>query len=204
MSFDIDIEVARGERVISCAFRTGDGITCLVGPSGAGKTTILSAVAGLARPRRGHIVVRSRTLFAPGIDLPPEKRHCGYVFQDARLFPHMRVRENLDFARRPRFDRNEIAESLGIAHLLARWPRTLSGGETRRVAIARALLANSDFLLFDEPLVSLDPPRAEEIAALIRRVHEDYELPVLYVTHDRSEAKRLGARLIDFEGNEVA
>ncbi|MEE4349783.1 MAG: ATP-binding cassette domain-containing protein [Pacificimonas sp.] len=199
MFFDVDVTVARGERQVACAFRAENDLTVLTGPSGIGKSTLLQAMAGLLTPTRGHVVVNGRTLFGPGVDLPPEQRRCGYVFQDARLFPHMSVRDNLAFPRGTRFAVTELAERLGIADLLSRWPRSLSGGETRRVAIARALMADADFLLLDEPLVSLDAARARDIEALILKVRDEFVLPMLYVTHDLEEARRLGARVIRFE-----
>jgi molybdate transport system ATP-binding protein len=197
MSFDLDIGLRRGERHIAARFETPPGLTVLFGPSGAGKTTILSAVAGLVTPDRGHIRVGGRTLFGPDTNLPPEARRCGYVFQDMRLFPHMRVRANLDYGAAGGLDRGEIISLLGLQPLLERWPRSLSGGEARRVAIGRALLSGAEFLLMDEPLVSLDRRRAEEIMALIEQVRDELALPILYVTHDRAEAERLATQIVD-------
>lgn len=193
MSFDVDVVVRRGDSEIACRFASGAGITVLFGPSGAGKTSVLDMVAGLLRPTSGRIVVGGRTVFGDGIDLPPERRRAGYVFQDARLFPHLSVRANLTYGGG---QIDERLDFLGIGHLLDRWPRTLSGGEARRVAIGRALLRDPAFLLLDEPLSSLDRPRREEVMAALEHLRDHAALPILLVTHDRSEAERLGAETV--------
>jgi molybdate transport system ATP-binding protein len=202
MSFDLDVAVRRGEAEIACRVTAGDGLTVLFGPSGAGKTTVLDMVAGLVQPDRGHIRVGGVILYDAGsVDLPPEQRRAGYVFQDPRLFPHLRVAANLRYGRRDGAagalpGEAEVLDLLGIAHLLDRWPRSLSGGEARRVAIGRALLSDPAFLLLDEPLSSLDAPRREEIMGLIERLRDTIRLPILMVTHDRGEAERLGNRIV--------
>jgi molybdate transport system ATP-binding protein len=202
MSFDIDVAVRRGEAQIACRFAAGDGLTVLFGPSGAGKTSVLNMVAGLVKPDRGHIRVGERVLFDAErkIDVPVELRCTGYVFQDARLFPHLRVAANLRYGRRGEaslLTEAETMDLLGIRHLLDRWPRSLSGGEARRVAIGRALLSDPAFLLLDEPLSSLDAARREELMALIERLRDSIRLPILLVTHDRGEAERLGNRIVE-------
>ncbi|WP_294194611.1 ATP-binding cassette domain-containing protein [uncultured Sphingomonas sp.] len=198
MSFEIDVRARRGATPIGARFAAGAGLTVLVGPSGAGKTSLLDMIAGLLRPETGHVRVGGRTLFdaEQRIDLPPERRHAGYVFQDARLFPHRRVRANLLYGARDETRLAEVADTLDIAHLLRRWPRTLSGGEVRRVAIGRALLSEPAFLLLDEPLSSLDPARREEAMRAIERVRDARAVPILMVTHDLREAERLGDRVI--------
>lgn len=196
MSFDVDVAVRRGDAEVRVAFVAGDGATVLFGPSGAGKTSVLDMVAGLLRPDRGHVRVGGITLFGDGVDLPPERRRAGYVFQDARLFPHLKVRANLLYGA-PSCDRMKAtAGMLDIAHLLDRWPRTLSGGEARRVAIGRALLSDARFLLLDEPLASLDRARREEAMRAIERVRDEAGLPILLVTHDAEEAQRIGTRIV--------
>ena len=203
-AFDIDVERAFGDTRIALRITAGPGLTVLFGPSGAGKSSTLNMVAGLLRPDRGHVRLDGRTLFdrQSGVDLPPEHRSLGYIFQDGRLFPHLRVEANLLYGHcRHRAgshlaDVTEIVDLLGIGHLLHRWPRSLSGGEAQRVAIGRALLSGARALLMDEPLSSLDPPRREEIMRLIERVRDDIGLPILYVTHDQAEAERLGTRRI--------
>lgn len=197
MSFDVDVHLKRGEADIHARFAVPAGLTVLFGPSGVGKTSVLHAVAGLVKPEAGHVRVDGRTLFGRDTDLKPEERRAGYVFQDARLFPHMRVAENLDFGRGGRFARGDVAALLGLEPLMQRWPRSLSGGEARRVAIGRALLSGAEFLLMDEPLSSLDQARAEEIMALIERVRDELKLPILYVTHDRAEAERLATTVVE-------
>jgi molybdate transport system ATP-binding protein len=212
MCFDIDVVLRRGERDIACRFTAPAGITALVGPSGVGKSSVLEAVAGLLRPVRGRIAVGGVVLFdhAAGIDIPPERRAGGFVFQDMRLFPHLRVRENLLYGQRlaPLERRwlslDEACAFLAIAPLLARRPRTLSGGEAQRVAIGRALLSGPAFLLMDEPLSSLDAARAEEIMRVIERIRGELALPILLVSHDRTEVARMANHVVemaDFTGN---
>ena len=201
MSFDVDAALRLGDAEIACRIEPVEGLTVLFGPSGVGKTSVLNIVAGLLRPERGHVRVGGETLFdaAAGIDLPPERRRAGYVFQEARLFPHLRVRANLAYGagQREAADLDETVAFLDIAHLLDRWPRTLSGGEAKRVAIGRALLSDPAFLLLDEPLSSLDRPRREEIMRVIERLRDEVRLPILMVTHDHAEAERLGTRIVE-------
>ena len=206
MSFDIDIERRLGGRQIGVRFSAGAGLTALFGPSGAGKTSILNMVAGLLKPDRGHIRIGDRTLFGDGIDLPPETRRIGYVFQDGRLFPHRRVRANLLYGHSlaDPADRwmalDEAVDFLGIGHLLDRWPHSLSGGEAQRVAIGRALLRAPQCLLMDEPLSSLDAARREDIMTVIERIRDTLKLPILYVSHDHAEVDRLATQLIALDG----
>jgi molybdate transport system ATP-binding protein len=198
MSFDLDLTKRLGDTEIACRVEVGEGLTVLFGPSGAGKSSVLNMVAGLLKPDSGHVRVGGETLFDTGIDVPPETRNCGYVFQEARLFPHLRVHANLLYGRREgELDVDGTIAFLGLAHLLDRWPRTLSGGEAKRVAIGRALLSAPRFLLLDEPLSSLDRPRREEIMTVIERLRDEARLPILMVTHDRAEAERLGTRIVE-------
>ncbi len=206
MSFDVAIGLKRGKRLFDYAFSVEKGgLTALFGPSGAGKTTLLDMIAGLVKPSRGHIAVSGEVLFDADrrINLPPERRRCGYVFQDLRLFPHKTVRDNLLYgwhiaAPEHRWLEQDTAlEVLGIGHLLKRMPATLSGGEAQRVAIGRALLSGPRFLLMDEPLASVDAERREEILRVIERVRDELRLPILYVSHDRAEVDRLADRVIE-------
>ena len=211
MSFDVAIDMRRGDTAIAARFSTSARITALFGLSGAGKTSILDAVAGLLRPDRGRIVVDGVVLFdsANGTDLPPEQRACGYVFQDNRLFPHMTVRDNLLYGwrlaapARRWMQLDEALAFLGIGHLLDRVPRTLSGGEAQRVAIGRALLSGPRFLLMDEPLSSLDFARRAEVTAVIERIRDDLALPVLYVSHEWSEVERLADEVVSIGPGEA-
>ena len=158
-------------------------------------------VAGLLRPDAGHVRVVGETLFdaAAGIDIPAHRRRIGTVFQDGRLFPHYRVRANLLYGYRLAkpadrwIELDDVCALLGIGDLLARWPRSLSGGEQQRVAIGRALLSGTRAMLMDEPLASLDPARRKEIMRLIIRIRDELRLPILYVTHDAKEADHLAS-----------
>ncbi len=203
MAIDIDVARRLGDRTIAARFTVGPGLTALFGPSGAGKTSVLNMVAGLLRPDRGHIRIGDRILFDGTADLPPEARRVGYVFQDGRLFPHRRVRANLAYGHDLADPANrwmtldEAVQFLGIAHLLDRWPLSLSGGEAQRVAIGRALLAAPQILLMDEPLSSLDAARRGDIMAVIERIRDELKLPILYVSHDRAEVDRLATSVVE-------
>lgn len=187
------------------------GVTALFGPSGSGKSSVLAAVAGLLRPQRGLVALGGETLLdtARGLSLPPERRRCGVVFQDARLFPHMSVATNLRYGMRrapaedhgPGFE--EVVELLGLAPLLDRRPRGLSGGERQRVALGRALLARPRLLLMDEPLAALDAPRRAEVLPFLARMARAARLPVLYVTHALDEVDALAGTLVLLEGGRV-
>ncbi|MET4898150.1 ATP-binding cassette domain-containing protein [Sphingomonadaceae bacterium jetA1] len=199
MSFDVALRVQRGERRIAAAFVTGPGATVLFGPSGVGKTSILQMVAGLLRPDAGHVRVDGATLFdaQARVNLPPERRRIGYVFQEPRLFPHMRVAANLRYGMTGRTgDWDGVIAMLGIGHLLDRWPRSLSGGEARRVAIGRALLSDPRVLLLDEPLSSLDRARRGEILDALVAVRDSTGIPILMVTHDPDEAERIATAIV--------
>lgn len=200
MAFDIDVVRMIGNRTIALSCRTGTGVTVITGPSGVGKTSILNMVAGLLQPDRGYIRIGGRALFDSdrGIDLAIAERGIGYVFQDRRLFPHMRVRANLLYGcpKGARWKMDDIVDMLGIGHLLARWPSDLSGGEIQRVAIGRALLSAPRCLLFDEPLSSLDGARKVGVQDAIDRICKEMNTPILYVTHDLAEADRLSAHVI--------
>ena len=202
---DIDITIARGERASACRIGSDAKLTALVGPSGAGKSSVLNTIAGLLAPKSGRIAVAGEILFeaAAGVNLPPETRRAGYVFQDTRLFPHRRVAANLAYGTRFAAPENrwitqdEVAALLGIGDLLERWPATLSGGEARRVAIGRALLAAPRFLLFDEPFAALDQARADTLAELVERIRDTLDIPILLVSHSANEVERLAGQVVE-------
>ncbi len=205
MTIEAKIALRRGSFSLDMDFRIErSGVTALFGPSGAGKTSVVSAIAGLIRPDDGRIVVNGRTVFdrAAGIDIAISDRRVGYVFQDARLFPHMDVEGNLLFGWRRaqnRANAGEIAsivEMLGIGHLRNRSPRGLSGGEKQRVAIGRALLSSPEILLLDEPMASLDAGRREEILPYLERLRDARQIPVLYVSHALDEVARLADEVV--------
>jgi molybdate transport system ATP-binding protein len=184
------------------------GVTALFGPSGAGKTTIVNAIAGTFRPREGRIVIAGRTVLdtRKGVFVPPQQRRAGMVFQDARLFPHMSVRDNLLFGwrRAPvKADAGQIdrvIDLLGVAHLMGRRPRMLSGGEKSRVALGRALLSSPQILLLDEPLAALDSQRRGEILPYLERLRDETRLPMLYVSHSLDEVARLADDIVVVKG----
>ena len=180
---------------------SGFGVTALFGRSGAGKTSLVNMIAGLLTPDEGQIVIGGTCVFdsASGINLPPEQRSVGVVFQDGRLFPHLTVRGNLAYGRcrgkrsAPGFD--QVVQLLELGALLERRTMTLSGGEQQRVAIGRALLTAPEVLLLDEPLSGLDGERREEVLGFLERLKEDRDLTIVYVTHRMEEVVRLADRL---------
>ena len=203
----VDIAVERGAFRLDAAFELpASGVTAVLGPSGSGKTTLVGAIAGVVRPRAGVIAVAGETLFnsSAGIDVPVERRGCGVVFQDARLFPHLSVARNLAYGLARRRGRavtqemSRVVEMLGIGHLGARRPATLSGGERQRVAIGRALLSQPRLLLLDEPLSAIDPDRKSEILPL-ERLRDEAGLPILYVSHALDEVLRLSRQVVLIE-----
>jgi len=185
----------------------GQGITAIFGLSGAGKTSFINAIGGLTKLDSGRIVLNGRLLSDTqnNIFLPPEKRRIGYVFQDARLFPHYRVKGNLQYgmasSMRGQFD--SIVRLLGIGALLDRFPLTLSGGEKQRVAIGRALLTAPEILLMDEPLAALDIPRKRELMPYLEKLAKEVSIPILYVTHSLDEILRLAEKVLVLDNGKV-
>ncbi|ELY3982429.1 molybdenum ABC transporter ATP-binding protein ModC [Cronobacter muytjensii] len=185
----------------------GSGITAVFGVSGAGKTSLINAISGLTRPQHGRIALNDRVLSDTETEtfLPPEKRRIGYVFQDARLFPHYKVRGNLKYgmAKEMAGQFDKLVTLLGIEPLLDRFPGTLSGGEKQRVAIGRALLTAPELLLLDEPLASLDVPRKRELLPYLQRLAREINIPMLYVSHSLEEILHLADKVLVLEQGEV-
>jgi molybdate transport system ATP-binding protein len=207
----VDVEKNLGALQLRVRFEAAAGATALFGPSGAGKTSVVNMIAGLLKPDRGSIALDETMLFdaASGIDVPPHRRRIGYVFQEGRLFPHLSVRQNLDYgrrmSRRPR-DADEfgrIAALLDIGPLLDRRPRMLSGGECQRVAVGRALLTRPRLLLLDEPLASLDDARKREILPYLVRLRDDAGVPIVYVSHTPAEVRRIATTVVRLDAGRV-
>jgi len=200
----VDVEKQLGTFKVNVRFEAVGGATALFGPSGSGKTSLVNMIAGLLEPDRGIIALDDTVLFdaARNIDVPPHKRRIGYVFQEGRLFPHLSVRQNLDYGRRMNHqpqDHNEfdrIATLLDIGQLLDRRPRMLSGGERQRVAVGRALLMNPRLLLLDEPLASLDAGHKREILPYLVRLRDEAKVPIVYVSHTAAEVRRIATEVV--------
>ncbi len=188
---------------------TQSGVTALFGPSGSGKTSLVNAVAGLGRPDYAFIRIGDRVLSDTdmGVFVPPHQRRVGYVFQDARLFPHMSVAQNLDYGRPKMVSLPTslplLAETLGIGHLMERSPKDLSGGEAQRVAIGRALMSNPAILLMDEPLASLDQARRDEILPYLDQLTQMTDTQIFYVSHSMAEVARLADTLVLLKEGQV-
>jgi molybdate transport system ATP-binding protein len=207
----VDVEKRLGTFALAARFTATGGVTALFGPSGAGKTTLVNMIAGLIAPDGGTIAIDDTLLFdaGAGINVPPHRRHIGYVFQEGRLFPHLSVRQNLDYGRRvSRFLRDadgfaRIAEMLDIGAILDRRSRTLSGGERQRVAIGRALLIRPRLLLLDEPLASLDAARKQEILPYLVRLRDAAHVPMVYVSHTASELRQIATNVVRLDAGRV-
>jgi len=212
MSVEVELRHRFGAFALDVAFRTERaGVTALFGPSGAGKTSVINAIAGLFKPRHGRIAVEGRAVLdtPSGIFVPAVARRTGYVFQDARLFPHMSVADNLRFGWKRAEHRcaeaqiAHVIEMLGLRELLERRPLSLSGGEKGRVAIGRALLSSPDILLLDEPLAALDAARRAEIVPYLERLRDQARLPIFYVSHNVDEVARLADDIVMLRGGRV-
>jgi len=203
----LSITVRQGDFTLEIDERLDARITALFGPSGAGKTTILDCIAGLRKPSSGSIILAARPLFdaARGIDLAPYERHIGYVTQDVALFPHLTVRRNVLYGRRDgqKLALTAVTRMLEIEDLLDRRVPQLSGGERQRVALARALMSAPDLLLLDEPLAAIDVERRRRILPYVERVRDELSVPIVYVTHDADEVRRLADRVVVLEGGRV-
>jgi molybdate transport system ATP-binding protein len=194
---------------IEAKFQAGEGVTALFGPSGSGKTTVLHLIAGVLRPAEGTIRLGERTLVdtKTGIDLPPEQRLVGIVFQDHLLFPHLSVRKNLLFgmdrrnARRISFQK--VVEILEIRGLLNRLPSTLSGGQRQRVAVGRALLRGPELLLLDEPLAALDDELKQRVLAYLQRIFHEWRIPTLFVCHQKNDVKTIADHVVSLDSGRI-
>src|SRR5689334_12301072 len=200
----VNISKRLGEFAIDASFASEGRVTGLFGASGADKTSLINMIAGLLRPDRGTIVVDGETLDDTTIKLhiPVHRRRIGYVFQDARLFPHLNVRQNLDYGRRMNrlaedaAQESRVTELLDIGNLMDRRPGRLSGGERQRVALGRALLSQPRLLLLDEPLGSLDDERKAEILPYLVRLRDEANVPMVYVSHDAAEMRQLATEVV--------
>jgi molybdate transport system ATP-binding protein len=213
MTLVIDITHRLGSFLLDARFESGTGLTVLFGRSGSGKSTVINVIAGLLRPDRGRVSIDGVDLLDTErrLSVPPHRRRIGYVFQEGRLFPHLTVRQNLLYGRwfapltQRTDDLDRVVDLLGIAAVLERRPRRLSGGEKQRVAIGRALLANPRVLLMDEPLASLDEERKAEIFPYIERLRDLSGVPIVYVSHSLAEVARLASSVVLLaEGRVVA
>lgn len=210
---EVMVKRKQGDFFVDVSFSVPEkGITALFGPSGVGKTSVVNMISGLSRPDSGRIVLGGRVLFdaGEGVNVSPDGRRIGYIFQDGRLFPHLTVRANLVYGMKlvPEAERyvdlNQVVDLLGIRPLLERRPAKLSGGEKQRVAIGRAFLCSPTLLLMDEPLASLDGPRKQEVLPFIAKICRRYSTPVLYVSHSVSEITRLADQVVILDEGRVA
>jgi molybdate transport system ATP-binding protein len=199
------------EFILEAEFRAAPGFTILFGPSGAGKTTALDCIAGLAKPDSGRIAIDDRVLFdaAQGTNLPVAKRRVGYVFQNLALFPHLTVEKNVQYglANFPQAERrgraSAILQAFRISHLAQRYPREISGGESQRTALARTLVTDPAMLLLDEPLAALDAATKGKIIDDLRQWNQEHRIPILYVTHSREEVFALGELVIVLDAGHI-
>jgi molybdate transport system ATP-binding protein len=207
----VDITKQLGEFSLEAKFESEGRVTGLFGASGAGKSSLINMIAGLLRPDRGTIALDGETLddVAGGVHIPAYRRRIGYVFQDARLFPHLDVGQNLDYGRRMNRladdpeQRQRVTDLLDIGHLLERRPGKLSGGERQRVALGRALLSKPRLLLLDEPLGALDEGRRAEILPYLVRLRDESHIPMVYVSHDAAEMRQLATQIVLLKGGRV-
>ena len=203
----LDFELTQGAFSLAVAVTLDVRVAALFGPSGAGKTTILDAIAGLRTPRRGSIVIGDRVLFSSSdrVNLPAHQRHVGYVPQEVSLFPHMNVRRNLLYGRHPGSspELDRVVGMLEIEPLIDRRVTDLSGGERQRVALGRALMSGPSVLLLDEPLAAVDVPLRRRILPYLLRVRDELKIPIVYVSHDREEVDEFADIVVMLDHGQV-
>lgn len=210
MTLSVSLQQSMPNFSLDIAFEAPSGITVLFGESGSGKTTTINAIAGLQSNGQGRVTLFDRVLFDSDLQvhLKPDQRNIGYIFQESRLFPHLTVEQNLNYAKRfnhadKSVDFNQIIELLGIESLLKRNPQSLSGGEKQRVAIGRALLSAPDLILADEPLAALDGARKSELLPYFKKLNRELGIPMLYVTHSPEEVLELADHVIALEQGRI-
>ena len=210
MSINVNIDKIMGDFYLKTKFNADIGITAIFGPSGAGKSTLVNLIAGLMKPNNGYIKIFDELIFdsEQKINIQVNKRGIGFVFQDARLFPHMKVEANLKYSHR--FGRrgqlhsfSEIVEVLNLGGILNRLPGNLSGGEKQRVAMGRALLSNPKILILDEPLAGLDEGLKAEVIPYLEFLRDNFNLPILYISHSQSEVARLSDKIVVLEKGRI-
>ncbi|AOV08179.1 ATP-binding cassette domain-containing protein [Sporosarcina ureilytica] len=196
LSIDIQKQLSHFELTTSFTVAK-DEIVVLFGPSGSGKTTILNCIAGLSKPTAGQITLHNRVLFNnKRVNVPIQQRNIGYLFQSYALFPHLTAWENIAYGMKSQPFAEHLMKELGIVHLREQYPHEISGGEKQRVAIARALATEPDLLLLDEPFSALDDETKEKGHHELLRLHKQWEIPILLVTHSKAEAEKLSNRIL--------
>jgi molybdate transport system ATP-binding protein len=203
----LDFNLRQGQFQLELHEKLTARISAIFGPSGAGKTTVLDAIAGLRQPGAGEVTIGPRVVFSSArrINLPPHERHVGYVTQDVALFPHLDVRRNIEYGRRrgQQLELQTVTRMLEIEALLERGVTKLSGGERQRVALARALMSSPELLLLDEPLTAVDFELRRRILPYLERVRDDLGVPIIYVTHDGEELRHLAEHVIVLDQGRV-
>ncbi|MDU2499821.1 ATP-binding cassette domain-containing protein [Finegoldia magna] len=198
-----NIEKKLNHFVLNAEFIVENQILCIMGESGSGKTSILNSIAGLLTPDKGEIILDDNILFSDKINLKPQERNIGYVFQDYALFPNMSVKDNIFFMNPDKNYTNSLIEKLGIEYLLGNFPNTLSGGEKQKVSIVRALANKPRLLLMDEPFSSIDEKFKNKFYEELIEIKKSLDIPIIMVTHNRHEAEILSDRLIFIDKGKI-
>ena len=198
-----NIEKKLNHFVLNSEFIVENQILCIMGESGSGKTSILNSIAGLLTPDKGEIILDDNILFSDKINLKPQERNLGYVFQDYALFPNMSVKDNIFFMNPDKNYTNSLTEKLGIEYLLGNFPNTLSGGEKQKVSIVRALANKPRLLLMDEPFSSIDEKFKNKFYEELIEIKKSLDIPIIMVTHNRHEAEILSDRLIFIDKGKI-